>query len=370
MRVKPSVLVDWVHIFVLVGFAVAQPLYDILGQYPEFLLSHKASPVLIIVVVFALSFGLPLCLITFELLAWLVGGPVRRSVHWIFIFFLAMLAGIPIVKQTVVGPDIFIIGTSFLLALLFVVFYARSKPIRLFLNLLTPAVVIFPLWFLLFTPIKGLVLPQDIGVQTVGEIKNPVPVVVVVLDEFTVTALLDKAGKVDEVRFPNFADLASESWWFPNAIAAAQTTEAALPAILSGRHPPTLFSIPPPTADNYPQTLFTMLGDHYQFNVIESMTALCPESLCGREREALGLRWPIVFSDMVVIYLHLLSTPVLSQHLPSLGVQWGGFGKKLIFQPELNGQQGVSPPKGAIHFSLERDLTLDQSVIVQMRGFK
>ena len=33
----------YLHIFVLVGFALAQPLYDLIGQYPTFLVAHDVQ---------------------------------------------------------------------------------------------------------------------------------------------------------------------------------------------------------------------------------------------------------------------------------------------------------------------------------------
>ena len=359
MTVNRSVLVEGLHLFVLVGFAIAQPLYDILSQNPEFFLSHKASPALIVVVVFVISFGLPLFLIALELIAWMVGEPVRRSVHWIFVFLLAMVTVMPIVKQMALGPDVIPIGMAGFFATVFVALYARFQPIHVFLNWLTPAVLIFPLWFLFLTPIRSLLIQQNITAHHDLEVKNPIPVVVVVLDEFGITALMDAAGQIDGKRFPNFAEFAEESWWFPNAMAAAQSTEAALPAIVSGQPPSSLFTFPAPTANNYPRTIFTMLGGRYHLNVFESMTALCPEALCRPEASGIGGRGMWVFLDLVVIYGHLISPPDMSQKLPSLGVQWAGFGKNLILQSVSKWVKGGSPHKRPIHFS-ERDLLLEE----------
>ena len=361
MKFRPSILIDWLHIFVLVGFAVAQPLYDILGQNSEFFVAHKAGPTLILAVVLVLTVGLPVVLIALELVAFLMGERVRRSVHWIIVFLLAILAIMPTVKQMVTGPDVIVIGIGFVVATVLVTLYARFRPIQMFLSVLSPAAVIFPLWFLLFTPINGLLIPQDIRVHGDLEVENPAPVVVVVLDEFSLTALLDRAGKIDSVRFPNFAEFAGESWWFPNAMAVTQYTSVALPAIVSGFQPPSGSPYPPPTAANYPQTLFTMLGDHYHFNVIESMATLCPDSLCKKERDVIGSRWPMAFSDILVIYLHLLAPPDLSQDLPPLDAQWVGFGKKKGMKPSpLKDQKADSPPKEQINIWTERDLLLEK----------
>ncbi len=354
MKFHRTILIDWLHIFVLVGFAVGQPLFDLLGQNPEFLVAHKTGPILILAAVLVLTVGLPLGLIALELVGWSIGERVRRGVHWTIVFMLAMLAIMPTIKQMVTGPDVMVIGLGLVGATVLVTFYVRFQPIRMFLSLLSPAVVIFPLWFLLFTPTKDLLLPKDIRVHGDLEVQNPVPVVVVVLDEFSLTALLDRAGKIDSVRFPNFAEFAGESWWFSNATAVAQYTSVALPTIVTGLLPSSGHPYPPPTATNYPQTLFTMLGDHYHINAIESMTTLCPDSLCQKERDVIGSRWPILFSDIVVIYLHLLAPPDLSQHLPPIDAQWGGFGKKAKKPSTLQGQKVHSLPTGQINILVRK----------------
>jgi hypothetical protein len=64
--------------------------------------------------------------------------------------------------------------------------------------------------------IRRLVLPDVVEAHPGIEMDNPVPVVLVVLDEFHLTALLDAEGMIDPVRFLNFSDLAAQSWWFPN----------------------------------------------------------------------------------------------------------------------------------------------------------
>ena len=63
------------------------------------------------------------------------------------------------------------------------------------------------------------------------------PVVVVVFDEFPTDDLLGPDGKIDAERFPNFAELASMSTWFPNGHTVYDSTFKAVPSILDGRLP-------------------------------------------------------------------------------------------------------------------------------------
>ena len=359
MTGKRVVFIDFLHLFALVGFAVAQPLYDLLGQNPEFFVSHKASPGLIIGMVFVLSIGVALGLVLLELAAWLVGEPVRRSMHWVFVFGLVMLTVLPPVQRVVHGTDLLIVGFALLIGFFFSVLYVRWQTVRLFVTVLSPAVVAFPLWFLLFTPVGRLVLPDAIEAQANIEINNPVPVVLVVLDEFNITALLDAEGRIDPVRFPNFAALAAQSHWFTKAVATYVETATAVSAILTGRQPRAGIRLNP-TATDHPQNLFTILGDHYRFNVVESVTRICPHELCKEEDDAvLAFRYQSFFADLMVIFLHIISPPKLGQQLPPLHAQWTGFGGELLKQGILTQDEAGShlgPPTGGNN-SRDRHLT-------------
>ncbi len=63
------------------------------------------------------------------------------------------------------------------------------------------------------------------------------PVVVLVFDEFPADDLLGPDGQIDAERFPNFAELASMSTWFPNGHTVYDSTFKAVPSILDGRLP-------------------------------------------------------------------------------------------------------------------------------------
>lgn len=341
------VLIEFLHLFALAGFAVAQPLYDLLGQNPEFFVSYKAGPELILGMVFVLSVGMALGLMLLELAAWPFGERVRNSLHLVFVFGLAFLTVLPPVQRMVDGSDLLIVGFAFLIGFFFSVLYVRWQAVRLFLTVLSPVVVAFPLWFLMFTPVGRLVMPDAIEPQADIEINNPVPVVLVVLDEFNITALLDAERRIDPVRFPNFAALAAQSYWFPNAVATYVETATAVSGILTGRQPRAGVRLNP-TATDHPQNLFTMLGDRYALNAVESVTRLCPHKLCKEEDAAaaagLSLRYKSFFADLAVIFLHIIAPPQLEKQLPPLHAQWTGFGEELLKQGILGQKESSIHP--------------------------
>lgn len=100
---------------------------------------------------------------------------------------------------------------------------------------------------------------------------------IVVLDELPWASLLDEDGRIDQVRYPNFARLGATSHVFTNATTVAFTTEQAVPALLTGR----LEVQPAPVFTLYPDNLFTLLGGVYDVSVSDPLVDLCPPSVCN-----------------------------------------------------------------------------------------
>lgn len=106
---------------------------------------------------------------------------------------------------------------------------------------------------------------------------NP-PVVVLLLDEFPTDMIRLADGSIDPVRYPNFARLAREAYWFPNATTIYDATPKAIPVILSGRLPSKGTKATP--AD-HPRSIYTMLGSRrYRIVDGEEATRICPDRYC------------------------------------------------------------------------------------------
>jgi len=110
---------------------------------------------------------------------------------------------------------------------------------------------------------------------------RPVPIVMIVMDELPTTSLLKAPDRLDPERVPNFARLAREGTFYPNATTVADHTAAAVPAMLSGRRGPK--DIAPADASNWPQNLFSLLDGRYRLNVREPITRLCHARACPDE---------------------------------------------------------------------------------------
>ena len=108
------------------------------------------------------------------------------------------------------------------------------------------------------------------------------PVVVVVFDEFPTDDLLGPDGRIDAERYPNFAELASMSTWFPNAHTVYDSTFKAVPSILDGRRPR-----PKTAADvrsHKPSVYHLMDRLGYKVFKVESSSAICPPDICPGAR--------------------------------------------------------------------------------------
>jgi hypothetical protein len=108
--------------------------------------------------------------------------------------------------------------------------------------------------------------------------------ILLVLDEFPGDSLLDAQGRIDPVRYPNFAALAASGTWFRNAYSVYDSTTKAVPLILDGMRPRPGTS---PDRRGHPRSLFDMFARRgYRLVSSEEGTAVCPPALCrgGRSR--------------------------------------------------------------------------------------
>ncbi len=331
-------IVDSLHIAALSAFALAQPLFDILGRNPEFFTVRQSAPVDIITLGLALSlvpglFYLPLALTVQRVFR--RGYPYLHQGAFVIFAFLILL---PAMHR---GPDL---GpwASVVLALgaaaVALLAYRRYAMGRRFVNLLTPAILLFPGLFLFYTPVNHLLFPRQSPQVEGAELSGSTPVVVIIFDELPLSSLLRLDGGIDAALFPGFAEIAQASTWYPNAYSIAEYTTQAIPALLTGRYPGVRRNgqtpsrdmdewLGMPTAYEYPYSLFTALGKHYEMRVVESVTSLCPESLCPRSAKTVPYkeRMGLMLQDLAVVYAHLLLPKPWTRGLPPVDLGWKDF---------------------------------------------
>ena len=114
------------------------------------------------------------------------------------------------------------------------------------------------------------------------------PVVLIGFDEFPVDAMRLPDGRIDPRRFPNFARLSRQATWWPNALAAHDSTPRAFPAILDGRLPRDEL---PATVEGHPGNVFSLFGERdYEIFAVEEATDICPPEYCpGAADTRLGI---------------------------------------------------------------------------------
>ena len=314
---------DSLHIFVLVGFAVAQPLFDLLARNAEFFTFRQATWGDIVALVVILSVLLPLGLIGVEGIIGLFSHRLRRWIHGTIIAAGVAATVLPTLHPISALPGTLLVSGALLLGGIAALGYAFFLPVRQFFSLLSPAVLIFPALFAFASPVFRIVFPADssIPVERV-HITNPPPIIFIILDEFPLTALLNEHHQIDAPRYPNFAALAQHATWFRNATTVSDTTDKAVPAIVTGNYPHASLL---PTAADHPHNIFTLLCGFYNCTVSGTITQLCPDQLCEKVSETLLVRVHSLLSDLSIVYLHLLLPKDLSMRLPSITQNWTDF---------------------------------------------
>ncbi len=96
----------------------------------------------------------------------------------------------------------------------------------------------------------------------------------------------------------------------------------AVPSLLSGTRPaPGAI----PSVVDYPQNLFTLLSATYRMNVVEEVTDLCPDEVCGGTAAPAGGDTMAALRDAAVVYGHQAVPDPWASRLPVVTRSWGGF---------------------------------------------
>jgi sulfatase-like protein len=320
------------------GFALAQPLFDLLGKNAEFFAARGSTPGDIVLFALVVTFVPALVLLAVEVVVSAVSGTAGYVLHLGFLGSLGAVFGVQALKRSGVdGTTALIVGAVLIGAALALAVW-RLGPARSFLTILAAAPFVFLGVFLFNTPVERLVFPDAQARAASAYVRHPTPVVFLLLDEFPTITLEDESGNIDAGRFPNFARLAKNALWFRNMTTVSSTTTVAVPALLTGQYPKkgTL-----PVYQDHPDNLFTLLGKRYRLHVVETQTALCPPKLCKRKKPSAQTRLSSLYSDARTVYLHLVAPPELEARLPAIDESWSNFGADTGSQ--LEGR--VKPPK-------------------------
>jgi hypothetical protein len=307
-----------VHLFVLSAFALAEPLFDVLGKNAEFFGARGSTGW--DVVLFALTILLvpPALLLAVEAI---VPRRARPVVHAVFV---AAFVGLIVLEaiRAAGAPGWLLVAVAALTGAAAAALYARVAAARLVLTVLAPVPLLFLALFLFSSGVSSLTFSGTPTASAAAGERPRAPGVLVVFDEFPLNSLLDAKGQVDAVRFPSFARLAAGSTWFARDTTVGEGTTHAVPAILTGLYPR---GGQFPVYADHPRNLFTLLGPTTRLHVVDEETHLCPAKLCPNLEEAFGGRAKMLLEDTGIVYLHELLPASLTGGVPSIANGWDNF---------------------------------------------
>jgi hypothetical protein len=279
----PSARLRAAHLVALSGFAIAQPTFSVLAKQPFQLAVQGFHAIDVVIYGITLLFVVPALLMAIELL---VGLKSERLASFLHRFFVGALACLVLFRVTDGLSGNFVFLAALFGALIFVRLYSTQESVRLFMTFCSLAAVCFLAIFLARAPLARL-STTDVQAATTQNVVARTPVVLVIFDEFDMSAIMTTRGKIDAARYPQFGALARSSTWYRNATTVHDYTFWAVPAILTGRRP---HKDQLPVVADHPQNLFTLLGSSYRVDAYEAVTRLCPSSLCPAADEPFSER--------------------------------------------------------------------------------
>jgi len=313
---------DALHLLILSSFAIAEPLLEVLRRNPEFFAAHRLAPSDLVGLPLLLTAAPAAVLVALVLAARLFGRAPARATRSLAVSALVALIALQMARRLGGWPSPAAFGFAAVAAAVAGVLYHRSLAVGTFVTWLSPGLLVFPAAFLLDGAVRSFVVPTDTTLGVEAPTPPNSPIVMVVFDQLPLASILDGNGGINAARYPGFSALAADATWFRRATTTADLTGWAMPAIVTGNFPRPDRS---PTAQQYPGNLFTLLGSSYSFDVVEPITKLCPERLCGADREPFVARLTGTLTDLGVVYLHVVLPADLEGLLPSLTENWRDF---------------------------------------------
>ncbi len=313
----------WHRFLVLAALSaagIAAPVLDLYGKNPEVFVSNRTSGTQI--VLFALLVALAFPLLGFVLI-WPAERLNRRLADVVYMAFvvLGVLAvGLVTSRQLIPENTAGAIALVVAIGVAGVLIVRRNEGILAVVSVAIPVVLTM---FLAFSPSARLIWGEpetdSIGADRIGDTAS---IVFIQLDEFPAASIMETDGTVNERLFPAFARLEEFGTWYRNAFSASIATSQSVPATLTGNLGGEGLS---PSVVDYPENLFTLLGNEYEMHVIEWTAELCPEQLCEDYAGRAPARFVSLVRDAAVVYGHLALPDWPRRELPSIENAWKGF---------------------------------------------
>ncbi|MCP4657373.1 MAG: sulfatase-like hydrolase/transferase [bacterium] len=322
------VLAQFLHLWAILGFVLAQPLLDLLSRNRTFLIYHQLDRLDLVLLASLLCLGLPAALLASEILVFRGGRRIYQTYHLLLVGVSAGAFSLLLLVRLVRLPAFVLLPAAGALGLFAAWGYNKSRQFRLFLIFLSPSTLLFFFFFLVST---GKVAPPSAESAPPRQVERSsegpdIPVVIVIFDGLPLLSLMNRDHEIDPLFYPNFAELATAATFYRNATTSWCGTDGSLTSLLTAK----IGTLnPTPTLTAHPRNLFTLLERTHELRVFEEITRLAPPapSEAGEEapRRPRRQRLAAVLDDLVVIYLHLLLPDEIRRRLPPLSGTWGNF---------------------------------------------
>jgi len=311
----------FLELFFLSGFALAQPLFALLEQYPEFLADHGLGRRELLELAFALTCLLPA---TLTLLASVVSLVSRVGGAWLHSASLGVLLAalvLPAMALPATGGAAAAAALVGALAVGAVGAWAhhRFERVRTSLRFVSPLAVLFPVLFLASESIRP-VWADVAGALRAPALESETPVLFVVFDELPLSSLMTEAGDIDPVRYPHFAALARQSYWFRNATTVSAWTRVAIESMMTGSRS----NRNPLLAEN--RNLLALLRN--------GMGVVAMGGPASADYNPPAPERSRVLVDLGVLYAHRIVPAAWGGALPELSGRWSGFADDPLVQAE------------------------------------
>lgn len=322
----PSIVLGGAHLAALWALAFIQPLLSLLGSNPDFFVARDNTGGQIIGFVLIATLVPPLVATLIEAALNTISPKARWFFHLALVWLLFAVIVLQFLKQLMEGPAVVMIAAAIAAGAGLAWAYRGKGFLRSLTDILIPAPLIILVVFFFFSDASELTASTPEVKPIEAKIERPAPVVMLVFDEFPVGSLMKEDRDVNAKRFPNFARLQDGADWYRNTFTDASYTAIAVPSILTGQ---AADRDRLPTAADYPESVFTLLGGSYDVRAIEPITQLCPPSICEvEETDQVGTGEAIsdLFSDLRYVSAHLTLPGSMSSSLPDISQNFEGFG--------------------------------------------
>jgi hypothetical protein len=225
---------DWLRLAVLWGFAGAQPALDLLGRREAFVIDAGLNPAGLATLVGVILLGPGLLMGGLLWLSEQISWRLREAVVLALVCLFAAMIAMPLYRHYSLLFGLGVVLATVATGVASAVGYQRFAQLRRGVEVAAWGLPLFA--WLFWTQSQAARMIAGGPRWSVTEIK-PIPVVLVVFDEFSGLSLRRPDGTINARRFPNFARLARETTWYRNATTVNAETSCVVPALLTGRYP-------------------------------------------------------------------------------------------------------------------------------------